>query len=140
MPHKIPRAICCKKSFWINRNGSTVAFSLIDFLGFATNHDLQCEFQFIISEILVHHNQRWLRNLLLKLFLLVDLLKELIVLWWYYINMTGCVGIIVYWSETLSFKEDIVLAKLFETFGSGILASFTELYCQGTDTFAFTLE
>ena len=39
-----------------------------------------------------------------------------------------------------SFKEDIVLAKLFETFGSDILASFTELYCQGTDTFAFTLE
>lgn len=50
-----------------------------------------------------------------------------------------CVWMTVYWSETvfiIPLKKNIAVVKLFETyFGSDILASFTELQCQGTDTF-----
>ena len=53
--------------------------------------------------------------------------------------MTSCIGITVYWSETIFtnfLKENIVFVILFETtFGGGILASFSELQCQSTDTF-----
>ena len=45
-------------------------------------------------------------------------------------NLTGCIGITRYWSETIfiiSLKEKIVFVKLFEaSFGSNIIASFTE--------------
>ena len=65
-------------------------------------------------------------------------------LWKFYINMTGCVGITGYWSETIfviSLKENIFFfVKLFETsFGSNIIVSFSEFQFQGTDTFGFTL-
>ena len=78
-----------------------------------------------------------------KFFLLIYFLKELIMLWRFYINVTGCGGITGYWSEAIfiiSLKENIVFGKLFETsFGSDIIASFTEFQCQGTDTFGFYL-
>ena len=40
----------------------------------------------------------------------------------FHINITGCVGIIVFWSVTifLTFKEKIFYIKLFETIVSGI--------------------
>ena len=64
-------------------------------------------------------------------------------LWRFYINITGCVRITAYWSETIfaiSLKEDIAFVKLFETpFGSNILASFIGFQCQGTDVFGFIL-
>ena len=63
-------------------------------------------------------------------------------MWRFYINITGCVGITGYWSETIfiiSLKENTVFVKLFETsFGRNIIASFTEFQCEGTDTFGFT--
>ena len=69
-----------------------------------------------------------------KFFLLIYLLKELIMLWRFYINVTGCGGITGYWSEAIfiiSFKENIVFGKLFETsFGSDIITSFTEFQCK----------
>ena len=62
-------------------------------------------------------------------------------LWWFYINVTGCVGITGYWSETIftiTLKENIVFVTLLETsFDSNIIASFTEFKCQSTDTFDF---
>ena len=62
-------------------------------------------------------------------------------LWRFYINVRDCVAITGYWSETIftiSLKKNIFFAKLFETsFGSNILASFTEFQCQGTDIFGF---
>ena len=62
-------------------------------------------------------------------------------LWRFYINITGCVGITGYRSDTIfiiSLKKNIVFAKLFETsFGSNILASFTEFQWEGTDAFGF---
>ena len=45
-------------------------------------------------------------------------------LWRFYINITGCVGITVYWSETILiiFLKENVFIKLFEkSFGSNIL-------------------
>ena len=53
-----------------------------------------------------------------------------------------CVGITCYWSETIFIisliKKIFVFGILFEkTFSSNILASFTEVECQGTDTFGF---
>ena len=57
--------------------------------------------------------------------------------WGFYTNVTVCVEI----TETIfiiSLQRNIAFAKLFETsFGSNILASFTEFHCQGTDTFGF---
>ena len=62
-------------------------------------------------------------------------------MWKFYTNITGCVEIISYWSETIlliSLKENIVFVKLFEiSFGSNIIASFTEFQGQGSDTFGF---
>ena len=136
-PEMMSRAICRKNSFLINRDGSTRVFRLMYFLEFATNHESHWEFQFIISEMLGHHNQGWPRNLHVKFFLSIDLLKELITLWRFNINVTDCVGITGYWFEAIfiiSPKKNI----LFEiAFGSNILASFTEFQCQGTDTFGF---
>ena len=57
IPEMMARAICCKKSFWINRNRSTCVFKLMDFPEFAIKHKSQWEFQLITSEILGHHNQ-----------------------------------------------------------------------------------
>ena len=68
-------------------------------------------------------------------------LKELIILWRFYINVTGCLEITDYWSETIfiiSHKENIVFVKLFKTsFGSNIIVTFNEFQCQGPDTFGF---
>ena len=71
----IPRNICCKKSFWINRNGLKHAFRLMDFPEFAIDHESQWECQFFISEILGYHNHGWAKNLHFKLFL-YDLRKK----------------------------------------------------------------
>ena len=58
-------------------------------------------------------------------------------LWLFFINITGSVGIAGYWSEIIfiiSLTENIVFVKFFETpFGSNIIASFTEFQCQGTN-------
>ena len=70
------------------------------------------------------------RNLYFKLFLSIYLLKKLIILWRFFINIMGCARITGYWSETtfiISLKENIVFVKFFETsFGSNTIASFTE--------------
>ena len=62
-------------------------------------------------------------------------------LWRFYINITSCLGITCYWSETvfmISLKEKTVFVKFLEEyFGSNILASFTEFQCQGIDIFGF---
>ena len=62
-------------------------------------------------------------------------------LWRFCINITDCVGITVYSPETILIiylKKNLVFTKLSETsFGSRILASFTECQCQGIDTFGF---
>ena len=62
-------------------------------------------------------------------------------LWRFYINITGCVGITGYRSDTIfiiSLKLNIFFAKLFKTsFGSKIIASFTKFQCQSTDTLGF---
>ena len=54
-------------------------------------------------------------------------------LWKFDINVRDFVAVTDYWPETIfiiSLKKNIVLAKLFETsFGSNILASFTEFQC-----------
>ena len=117
----------------MNRDGNTCVFRLMDFPEFAINHESQWEFQLSISEILGHHNEGWLRNLHFKFFLSIYLLKELTMLWRFYINVRDCVAITGYWSETIliiSLKKNIAFAKLFETsFGSNILASFTEFQC-----------
>ena len=115
----------------------------MDFPEAAINHKSQWEFQLIISGILGHHNQKSPMNLHFKFFLLIYLLKEPIMLWKFYINLTVyiCVEMTSYWSETIfviSLSKNIVLAELFETsFDSNILASFTELQRRGTDTFGF---
>ena len=57
---------------------------------FITNHESQCEFQLIVSEILDHHNQVRSRNLHFKFLLSIYLLKKLTVLWRFYTNITGC--------------------------------------------------
>ena len=60
-------------------------------------------------------------------------------LWRFYMNITDWIGVTGYWSEIISIishKNNIVFVKLFEmSFGSNILASFTEFQCQCTDTF-----
>ena len=62
-------------------------------------------------------------------------------LWLFFINITGSVGIAGYWSEIIfiiSLTENIVFVKFFETpFGSNIIASFAEFQCQGTNAFGF---
>ena len=67
--------------------------------------------------------------------------KEATLLWKFHINITCCVGITGYWSETIfiiSLNANIVFVKLIEiSFISNIIASFTEFQCQGTDTFSF---
>ena len=59
----------CKKSFWVNRNGSKRVFRLIDFPEFIINHGSKWGFQINISKILGHHNQGRPRNISFKLFL-----------------------------------------------------------------------
>ena len=53
----------------------------------------------------------------------------------------GCVEITGHWAEKtffISLKENNVFEKLFESsFGSNIIAWFTEFKSQGTDTFGF---
>ena len=117
-----------KDSFWINRTASSLVFKLIDFPEFPINHKSQWGFQWIISEFLDHHNQRWPKNFHIKFSLSIYLLKELMMLWEFYKNITGCVGITGYWSETIltvSLQENIVFVKIFETsFDRNILAEF----------------
>ena len=63
------------------------------------------------------------------------------ILWRFCINITDCVGITGYSSETILIiylKKNLVFTKLSETsFVSSILAWFTECQCQGIDTFGF---
>ena len=97
----------------------------MDFPEFTINCESQWEFQLIISEILGHHNQKWPRNLHFKFFLSIYLFKELTMLWRSYINITGCVGMTSYWSETIFIISHNIFVKLFETsFGSNIIVSF----------------
>ena len=62
-------------------------------------------------------------------------------LWRFCINLTDCLGITGYSPETILIvylKKNLVFTKLSETsFGSSILASFTECQYQGIDTFGF---
>ena len=113
----------------------------MDFPEFEVNHEPQWEFQLIISEILGHCNQGWPRNLHVKFFLSIYLLKERTMLWIFCINMTDCTIITGDRSKTIfiiSLKKNIVFAKLFETsFDSNMLASFIKCQCQGTDIFGF---
>ena len=78
-----------------------------------------------------------------NLFLSIDLLRKLIVLWRFYINTAGCEAITVYWFETFfitSPKKNNAFVKLFETsLDSDMLASLTEFQCQGGDTCGFIL-
>ena len=59
----------------------------------------------------------------------------------FYINITGCVRITGYKSETtfiISLKKNILFTKLFETsFVSNKLVSFTQFQCKDTDTSGF---
>ena len=71
------------------------AFKFMDFPEFAINH----EFQMNISEILGHHIQGWPRNLHTRFFLSIYLLKKFIMLWRFYMNITGI--IIGYLSEAV---------------------------------------
>ena len=132
-PEIMSRVICCKKSFLINRDANTRVSRLMDFPEFAINHESQWELQLSISEVLGHHSWRWIRNLHFKFFLSIYLLKELTMLWRFYINVRDCVAITGYWSETIfiiSLKKNIVFEKLFEvSFVSNMLASFTEFQC-----------
>ena len=100
---------------------------LMNFLQFAINLESQWEFQLIISDVLDHHNQGWPRNLHFKFFLSIYLLKKLIMLWRFYINVTSCLGITGYWPETIfniSLKKNICFVKLFQTsFVSNTLTS-----------------
>ena len=68
----------------------------MDFPTFTISLESQQEFQFIISEILGHHNQKWPRNLYFKPFLPIDQLKKIIELQRFYISITGCIGITAY--------------------------------------------
>ena len=130
IPEMMARAKCCKKLLWINKNRWKCIFRLMDFPEFVINHELRWEFQLIISEILGHHKQGWPRNLHFKFLLSIYLLKRMIMLWRFYMNITSCIDLIGYWSETIfiiSLKENIVFVKFFGTsFGRNIIASFTE--------------
>ena len=114
-----------KNHLKLYRDGPMHVFRLMDFPVFA----LQWEVQLIISEILGYYNQGWSRNHF-KFFLLIYMLKELPMLWRFYMNITDWIGVTGYWSEIISIishKNNIVFVKLFEmSFGSNILASFTE--------------
>ena len=61
-------------------HGSSSVFRLTDCPEFAINQELHLRLQLIISAILGHHNQGLPRNLHFKFFLLIDLLKENIIL------------------------------------------------------------
>ena len=78
--------------------------------------------------------ERWPKNLRFKLFPSIHWLKKLIELRRFYINITSCVGIRVYWSEVyFSGKKNL---SVFETsIGSSVPASFTDFQCQETDDF-----
>ena len=68
----------------------------------------------------IFYNQGW-PSLHLKFFSSIDLLKKLIALWRFYINITVCVGITVHWSETffiIFHKENSVFVNIFEHFWS----------------------
>ena len=69
----------------------------------------------------------------------IHFLKAPFMLWRFYRNIAGCVGITGYWSETsfiIFLKKNIVLKHLFKiSIGSNILASFSEFWCQEADTF-----
>ena len=130
----------------MNRNGSKSILRLMDFPEFAINHELQWELQFIISEILGHHNQKSLhlkaKESSLKTFIINWFVKEadhIVKILHKY--LTGRVELTVYWSKTffiISLKENIVFVKLFETpYGSDMLDSFREFQCLRTDTFGF---
>ena len=61
-------------------------------------------------------------------------------LWRFYINVTGFVGITGYWSETILIisRKKNIFVKLFDiSFGSNEFGSFTEFQCHGTNTFGF---
>ena len=64
-------------------------------------------------------------------------------LWRFYLNITGCVWITIYWFEiifTIHIKQNIISVKFFDTsFGSNILFSFTKFQYQGTDAFGSIL-
>ena len=107
--------------FWRNRNGSSLVFKSTDVLELAINHKSDWEFQLIVSETLVHHNQGCSRNLHFEFFLSIwflgadnfvqntietvfglalksreykrNLSGKEIMLWRFYINKTGCVRI-----------------------------------------------
>ena len=86
----------------------------MDFREFTINRQSVREFQLIISNILGHRNQKLPRKFQFKYSLSISLLKELIVLWRLYMNITNCVGITIYWSETIfiiSLKKNIVYLK-----------------------------
>ena len=110
----------------------------MDFPEFTINFESQWEFQLTISEILSHHNQRLPRNLHFNFLVSIHLLKKLIMLERFYINMAGCVRVTSYWSETIfiiSLKKNIDFVNFCKTpFGSNIIASFTKFQCQGIDT------
>ena len=90
------------------------------------NHDLQSEFQLIISKILDYHKCRWPRNFRFKFFLSIYLLKKLTIR-----NITVCAEITVYWSATIliiSLKENVAFVKLFQkSFGSNTFVAFQNL-------------
>ena len=77
----MPRAICGKKSFWINRNRSNRIFRLMDFQEFTMHFESPWGLQFIVSKILGHHKQGWPRNLHFKLFVVVIKLIKGITAW-----------------------------------------------------------
>ena len=112
----------------------------MDFPESAIYHESLWELQFITLKILGRQNQRWPRNLHFRLFLCIDLLIMLIIFWRFCIKVTGCVGIIVYWSQAFfitSHKANIAFVKLFETsFSSDVLDSLLNFSCQSTATFA----
>ena len=124
--------MCCKKkSFLVNRDQPTHVFRLTDLPKIAINQDSQWEFQLIISEIIGHQNQRWLRNFHFKFFVSIYLLKKLTMLWRFYINRTGCAGIIIFDLKQfliISLRKNIQFRKVFETsFGNNIFAPFVPL-------------
>ena len=97
----------------------------MDFPEFAIKHESQWEFQLIILEILGDHTQGWSKNLRFKFFLSIYLLKKIVMLWRFYISITGWVEKTDYWSKisfVMSLKENIVVERMFETFfGSNCL-------------------
>ena len=110
-------------------------FRLMGFPRFTINHKSQWGFQFITSEIFNYHNQVWLKNLLSKLFQSNDILKKLIVLWRFCLNIAGCVKktSLLIWNSFyhISYGKHCFV-KLFET---SFVKLFVKHHSQGTDTF-----